>query len=69
MKYTMRVTETLSRIVVVDAEDITEAKEKVERAYDKEQIVLDYRDYKGYEIEAVRIAYGGDIERYEELEV
>ena len=69
MKYVMRVTETLSRTVVVNAEDWADARHKVEKAYDREQIVLDYRDYDGYEIDAVRIACPGDIEMYEEVEV
>jgi hypothetical protein len=69
MKYVMRVTETLSRTVVVNAENCADARHKVENAYDSEQIVLDYRDYDGYEINVVRIACPGDIEMYEEVEV
>lgn len=69
MKYVMRITETLSRLVVVDAEDWADARDKVEKAYDNEEIVLDYKNYNGYEIDAVRIAYPGDLERYEEVEV
>lgn len=69
MKYVMKVTETLSRMVIVDAEDWNDAVDKVDKAYDREQIVLDYRDYDEYEVSSVRIACPGDIEMYEEVEV
>lgn len=69
MKYVVRVTETLSRTVIVDANDSADAHDKVEKAYDSENIVLDYRDYHGYEIDAVRVACPGDIEMFEEVEV
>lgn len=69
MKFVMKVTETLSRTVVVDANDKYDAINKVEQAYDNEDIVLDYKDYDGYDIGAVRIACPGDLEWYGELEV
>jgi hypothetical protein len=69
MKYVVNVTETLRRRVIVDAEDFEDAEHKVEAAYNDGKIELDYKDYNGYDITASRIAYGGDIERYEELEV
>lgn len=69
MKFVMKVTETLSRTVVVDANDQNDAISKVEQAYDNEDIVLDYKDYDGYDISAVRIACLGDLEWYGELEV
>lgn len=69
MKFVMKVTETLSRTVIVDANNKDDAISKVEQAYDNEQIVLDYKDYDGYEISAVRIACPGDLEWYGELEV
>lgn len=69
MKFVMKVTETLSRTVVVDANDQDDAISKVEQAYDNEDIVLDYKDYDGYDISAVRIACPGDLEWYGELEV
>ena len=69
MKFVMKVTETLSRTVVVDANDKDDAISKVERAYDNEDIVLDYKDYDGYDISAVRIVCPGDLEWYGELEV
>lgn len=69
MKFVMKVTETLSRTVVVDANNIDDAISKVEQAYDNEQIVLDYRDYDEYDISEVRIAYPDDLKWYEEVEV
>lgn len=69
MKFVMKVTETLSRTLVVDANDQNDAISKVEQAYDNEDIVLDYKDYGGYDISAVRIACPGDLEWYGELEV
>ena len=68
MKYVVTVTETLRRRVIVDAADFEDAERKVETAYDKGEVNLDYRDYNGYEINASRIACGGDVERYEEVE-
>lgn len=62
MKFVMKVTETLSRTVVVDANDQDDAISKVEQAYDNEDIVLDYKDYDGYDISAVRIACPGGYE-------
>lgn len=69
MKFVMKVTETLSRTVVVDANDKDDAISKVEQAYDNEDIVLDYNDYDGYDISTVRITCPGDLEWYGELEV
>ena len=69
MKFVIKVTETLSRTLVVDANDQNDAISKVEQAYDNEDIVLDYKDYDGYDISAVRIACPGDLEWYGEPEV
>lgn len=69
MKYVVNVIETLRRRVIVDAADLEDAERKVEAAYDKGKIELGYRDFNGYEVKASHIAYGGDVERYEELEV
>lgn len=69
MKYVVNVVEILRRRVIVDAENFEDAQRKAEAAYDSGKIELDYRDYYRYEIEASHIAYGGDVERYEEVEV
>lgn len=39
------ITETLQRIVDIDADTKEEAIEKVKKAYRDEEIVLDYNDY------------------------
>lgn len=69
MKFVMKVTETLSRTVVVDANDQDDAISKVEQAYENGDIVLDYNDYDEYDISEVRIASPEDAKWYEELEV
>lgn len=43
--YKILVTETLARIIEVNASDLSEAYEKVETMYDKSEIVLDYNDF------------------------
>lgn len=50
MKYQVKIIETLSRIVEVDAQSNDEAWDKVEKMYKKSQIVLDDTDFDGYEI-------------------
>ena len=50
-RYYVSVTETLNKVVSVDAESPKEAKQKVEDAYDKSDIVLDYDNFCGKEIE------------------
>lgn len=51
--YRVVVTETLQRIVYVDAKSAEEAKDKVEERYHNEDIVLDSSDYQDTEIEVV----------------
>ena len=48
--YNLKITETLSQIVKVEANSFAEAIEKLEKMYRKEEIVLDYSDFEGYEI-------------------
>ena len=45
MKYYVSVTETLNRVVSVEAESESQAKQKVEHAYAESEIVLDENDY------------------------
>lgn len=52
-RYQVRITETLERVVEVDAEDWADAKAKVKHWYDTEDIVLDSNDFQGVEIEAI----------------
>ena len=51
--YRVVVTETLQRIVYVDAKSAEEAKDKVEERYHNEEIVLDSSDYQDTKIEVV----------------
>ena len=52
-KYEVKVTEILSRIVTVDAEDEIEAQAKVDDMYGNSQIVLDWSDVEDVTIEVV----------------
>ena len=54
-KYVVYVTETLQRKVVVKAKSLTEAEEKVQEAYENEEITLDYNDYLQVEFDARNI--------------
>ena len=69
MKYLVRVTETLAKSVIVEANSKEEAENKVDQAYDDAQIVLDYDDFAEYEIEAIREANDFDNKYYDILEV
>ena len=51
--YRVVVTETLQRIVYIDAKSAEEAKDKAEERYRNEDIVLDSSDYQDTEIEVV----------------
>ena len=61
--YAVVVTETLQRIVYVDAKSAEEAKDVVEERYRNEEIVLDWGDYQDTEIEVVEDDNEGPIER------
>ncbi len=50
MKYQVKIIETLSRIVEVEAQSKDEAWDKVESQYRHSEIVLDESDFDGYEI-------------------
>lgn len=50
MKYQVKIIETLSRIVEVDAQSSDEALDKVKAQYENEEIVLGSEDFDGYEI-------------------
>lgn len=69
MKYVVRVTETLARTLIVEANSMEEAEDKVDRAYDDGQIILDYDDFDEYEVEARREATDFDEGLYDVLEV
>lgn len=50
-RYYVSVTETLNKVVSVDAESLKEAKQKVQNAYNKSDIILDSDNFAGEEIE------------------
>lgn len=49
-EFNIEVIETLSRVVTVKAESLDEALKEVFDQYDKQEIVLEYKDFKGYDI-------------------
>lgn len=49
--YQVEITETLQRVVEVEAESEEEAIETIEEQYRDEEIVLDYNDFMGCEID------------------
>ena len=53
MKYIVEVTETLQRIIEIDAESNMEAESKVRRQYLNEDIVLDSADFIDVEFEVL----------------
>lgn len=48
--YKIEITETLKRVIEVEADSIESAVDKVQRQYDAEIIVLDSDDFNGMEI-------------------
>lgn len=48
--YKIEITETLKRVIEVEADSIESAVEKVQQQYDNEEIVLDSDDFNGMEI-------------------
>ena len=58
-KFKVQITEKLNRTVLVEAENLCDAEVMVEAAYNKEEIVLDYKDYVGVEF------LGDEIDLYE----
>lgn len=69
MKYLVRVTETLSRSFIVEAENETDAEIVVNKIYTMDGIDIDYDDFDGAEFECIREATDADATYYEELEV
>lgn len=51
MKYYVSITETLNKIVSVEANSVEEAENKVTEKYLADEIKLTSRDYVGFEIE------------------
>lgn len=53
-EYTIRVTETLSRLVTVDVLDTEDAIDMVRQQYSDEEIVLDETDYDDVKFEVAK---------------
>ena len=53
MEYRIRITETASRVMVIDAEDEQSAVDIVSEQYGKGEIIIDYDDYDCTNIEAI----------------
>ena len=69
MKYVVEIEEILVRHVIVEAEDEYAAEEKALKAYNNEEVVLDYKDYADNGFTCLREADDEDIEDYEEVGV
>lgn len=54
-EYVVYITETLQRKVKIKANSLTDAEEKVQEMYSKEEITLDYNDYLQVEFDARNI--------------
>lgn len=54
MKYTFCVTETLQRIVEIEANSESDAKKRINKQYKRSQITLDANDYKTTQIELIK---------------
>ena len=67
MKYVVEIEEVLIRHVIVEADDANKAEDKAWKAYNNEEVVLDYRDYADAGFKCVREADDEDIEDYEEV--
>lgn len=68
MKYVVEITEELVKHVVVEAESMGEAEEKVADAHYNGKIVLDYENYNGADFKCLREADEDDIADYINVE-
>lgn len=68
MKYVIQIVEELVKHVVVEAESITEAEDKVFQAHNDGRIILDYQDYNNVNFKCLREADEDDIADYIDVE-
>ena len=54
MKYTFCITETLQRIVKIEAINDRDAKKQIDKQYRSNQVVLEAEDYKSTQIELLK---------------
>lgn len=53
--FSVKITETLERIVTVEAENELDAVDKITRLYNESKIVLDADNFTGVDIEATKL--------------
>lgn len=68
MKYVVRVTETLVKHIVVEADSESKAEDKVFSAHYNGKITLDYNDYDDVNCDCIREAEEDDIADYIDVE-
>lgn len=61
MRYAIKVEEILSRTYIVEADNLDDAIQKVEDAYDARKIVLTCEDYTEYDIGASKYWTNGEV--------
>lgn len=66
-KYGISVREILKRTVIVEAENLDEAIQKVEKAVEREEIILDVDDYDDREIIPSEYWNGGKVPEGEDV--
>lgn len=66
MKYLVNIREILEREVEIEAENLMQAQEEVEKQYREEKIVLNENDYKGTEISVQQMRKNQQEEREKE---
>ena len=54
MKYVVEITETLQKVVEVDAESVSEAEEVVRQMYGSEEVMLDASSHVNTTVEVIR---------------
>lgn len=66
-QYGISVREILKRTVIVEADNLEEAIQKVEDAVEREEIILDYNDYDDREIVSSEYFEGGKVPEGEDV--
>ena len=67
MKYVVEIEETLTKHVIVNADNAAEAEIIANDAYNNEVVTLDYNDYVCTEIKVLRKADEDDVDEYLEI--
>ncbi len=62
--FTVKITETLEKTIVVAAEDAAHAEEIAEELCNSEEIVLEYDHFSGRATDTLRVANDDDIDKY-----